>query len=134
MVANCCVVGCSTVFKKNSGISFHVIPKDPARRHKWLRAIKRENLFSSDYVGVCSKHFLPTDYKNDEFGYLKKCLRNDAVPSIFPTLTPKLKRGFGPCGGKERQIGAEDTPPIPPSNDSNESLKVNTTFLYYYHN
>ena len=129
MVANCCVVGCSTVFKKNSGISLHVLPRDPARRHKWLRAIKRENFSPSEYVGLCSKHFLPTDYKNDEFGYLKKCLRNDAVPSIFPTLAPKLQRGSQPSGGKERPTRVEDTPPVPLSNYFNKSSKVNMRFF-----
>ena len=129
MVRHCSAIGCSSLFEKNSGISFHLFPRDPTRRHKWLRAMKREKFSPSDHVGLCSKHFLPTDYKNDEFGYLRKCLRNDAVPSIFPALVPKLQRGSRSSGGKERLTRVEDTPPVPLSNHSNKSSKVNTIFF-----
>ena len=134
IMGTCSVIGCKnqrgkTLLNKKFGITFHLFPKDPERRYKWVRAIKRENFNPSEWSTICSQHFLPTDFKDDEFGYLHRNLKNDTVPSVFPTLATKLQKGSRSSGGKERQIGVEDTPPVLLSNYSNKSSKVNMRFF-----
>ena len=101
MGRGCAAIGCTN---RNAN---HVFPKDPERRYKWVRALKREKFTPSDYTAICSEHFLPTDYKNDEFGYLRRNLKDDAVPSVFPALIPQQLKP----ATKRRLILVRNTPP-----------------------
>ena len=91
-MGKCCVAyGCSNQFKKGSDIKFHYFPKDSEQRKKWVNALRRENFTPSDNACICSVHFLPTDYKDDEFGYIRRRLKDDAVPSVFPAFPSHLQ-------------------------------------------
>ena len=114
-MGTCSVIGCenkrgNTLLNKKFGITFHIFPKDPERRYKWLQALKRGNFTPSDRSTVCSKHFLPTDFKDDEIGYRHRNLKNDTVPSVFPGLTPKLQPDHGLSGGKKKQFVIQNIP------------------------
>jgi len=74
--------------------------KDSTRKQQWIKNISREDVNGkpwqpSSYDRVCSAHFTPADYK---VGTLLKCLKDDAVPTVFPNyprhkqLTPSRKR------------------------------------------
>ncbi|KAH6921209.1 hypothetical protein HPB50_027806 [Hyalomma asiaticum] len=82
-MASCYVRKCnSDVKRKVPGISFHEIPSDSEARATCLKAIARKDWTpnkTSRYSVVCSRHFLPTDYK-------EAC------------KTRKLKRGATPSG------------------------------------
>lgn len=70
----CCVPGCFINSKKHKGqFSFHVFPKDPKLRKKWLLNISRKNFSPTTGHRVCSAHFLGG----------KKSYQN-AVPTVFP--------------------------------------------------
>lgn len=56
---NCCVPQCAEYSQK--GTSMHLFPKNVEYRKKWECVLKLGKP-SSDYMKVCSKHFLPTDY------------------------------------------------------------------------
>ncbi|XP_005094481.1 THAP domain-containing protein 1 [Aplysia californica] len=101
MVLNCCVFGCKNRKSRGSTLSFHTFPmKDLARKQQWIKNISREDVNGkpwqpSLYDRVCSTHFKPADFKD---GTLVKCLKDDAVPTIFPNYpsykqpTPSRKR------------------------------------------
>lgn len=74
--------------KKVPGISFHEIPADLALRVKWIKAIARKGWTpntTSSYTVVCSKHFLPTDFK---VGLKTRRLKRGVVPSVFEGRPP----------------------------------------------
>ena len=48
----CAAYGCSNRQDKTKDISFHVFPKDPERREKWVRALRRDN-FSVKPCELC---------------------------------------------------------------------------------
>ena len=125
IMGTCSVIGCenkrgNTLLNKKFGITFHIFPKDPERRYKWLQALKRGNFTPSDRSTVCSKHFLPTDFKDDEIGYRQRNLKNDTVPSVFPALAPKLQPDQGLPGGNKKQFLLQNIPQIPSLNESNK--------------
>ena len=55
---NCCVPHCTNNSLRNSGISFHKIPKDEALQKKWVKLLKTKGLqdIGPNYR-VCSSHF-----------------------------------------------------------------------------
>ena len=56
-----------------------------------VAAIKRDDFTPSDQTVICSEHFLPTDYKDDDIGYNQKKLKDDVVPSVFPAFPSHLQ-------------------------------------------
>ena len=67
MVLSCCAIGCSNRLNKkakDSGISFHRLPKDPNRQKMWLKKLKRKNFDPTQMSAlyICSEHFQPSDY------------------------------------------------------------------------
>ena len=113
MPSSCAAYGCTNKGVKGSNLSFHVFPKNPERREKWVRALRRDNFTATDATVICSDHFLTTDYKDDEIGYSKKILKNDAVPSVFPAFPDHLQPAT-----KKRRILVRDTPEASTSSES----------------
>ncbi|RVE48865.1 hypothetical protein evm_006515 [Chilo suppressalis] len=60
----------------------HYFPKDSNVLEQWLKAIRRENFYPSNYSRICRKHFQPKDYMIP----MNLCprLKQGAVPSRFP--------------------------------------------------
>ncbi|XP_044133055.1 uncharacterized protein LOC122925770 [Bufo gargarizans] len=95
---SCIIKGCTHTWKnKDKNIIMHVFPKDPRIVRKWLEQAPDhfpnvdewlekilETQKKNDNYRLCSKHF---DYFSYEEGGLRKKLRRDAVPTIFP---PKI--------------------------------------------
>ena len=63
-------------------ISFHIFPKDPIRRNRWIQACKRitsdGSLWQpeSKYIYICSEHFVGKKHSRDK-------LSIDYIPSLF---------------------------------------------------
>ncbi|XP_043190669.1 uncharacterized protein LOC122364408 [Amphibalanus amphitrite] len=95
-MVGCCVPGCS------STVGGHKIPREEKLRKTWLVKIRREGSKrgsvwkpSASSV-VCRKHFTPNDYMEPSWtskmaGIVRKQLKKDAVPSIFPWTSAKNK-------------------------------------------
>ena len=76
MVLSCCAIGCTNRLNKkgkDSGISFHRLPKDPNRQKMWLNKLKRKNFDPSQMAAlyICSEHFKASDYVVSTF-YLNR--------------------------------------------------------------
>lgn len=85
MVKNCCVVGCSNVYKKNSGIHFYRFPCDKNKRSKCIAAVRREEWLSNANTWICSQHFVTVEKCNNP-------LAPNYVPLIFPNTRSPVKR------------------------------------------
>ena len=104
----CCVaVGCNTV--SGEGYSLHALPRDEGLRAKWIQGIKRQR---SNWEGpsvhslLCSKHVEPNSFASKGVHYrdaiglpTKKCLKPDAIPTIFPCSIHSGKRPTTPPSG-----------------------------------
>ena len=82
MPGNYCAVYefCGNKRVTENGITFHQFPIDKINLcKKWVVATKLQNFKPKKSHYLCSKHFLPEDYKFTNSTRLK----DDAVPSIF---------------------------------------------------
>lgn len=86
----CCVPFCrSSKNKKQPGVIFHEFPSDPVTRHRWLKAVARENVCpkgASATSVVCCLHFTADDYADGPV--VCHNLKPGAVPSVFPGRPP----------------------------------------------
>ncbi|XP_037286551.2 uncharacterized protein LOC119179552 isoform X1 [Rhipicephalus microplus] len=100
----CCVPKCGSNAKnKVPGLSFHEIPSDFELREEWLRRIPRKNWVpntTSRYSVVCSKHFLPGDFKE---GCKFRVLRKGAIPSLFDVPSERVKPPSKRASGAARK-------------------------------
>ncbi|XP_057303860.1 THAP domain-containing protein 11-like [Hydractinia symbiolongicarpus] len=86
----CVVVGCSNnTFTKNreTNISFFRFPSNITLKKKWLANIKREN--PPKEAKICHQHFenscFTRDLQNELLNKpLRRLLKDDAVPTLFP--------------------------------------------------
>ncbi|XP_063228502.1 THAP domain-containing protein 2-like isoform X3 [Bacillus rossius redtenbacheri] len=65
-------------------------PKDPVRRARWIKAVRRKDWTPSSFSLLCSQHF-----SDDCFDKTSLCvvrLKDHAVPSIFPAYPAHLQR------------------------------------------
>jgi len=113
MVYYCCAWGCSNkrnltvvfiflrkyiyiktdineTYKLNISKIFSFPLKNKERTENWLKNIKRKGFIPTEYSRLCSKHFLPSDFKpyNKENGRL--CLNDNAIPSVFNSSTEEV--------------------------------------------
>ena len=92
MPKRCIAAGCST--SSREGYSLHAFPRDDDLHKKWTRAVKQHQ--SNWKVPranslPCSKHFKQECFAVEGSCYrdtmcipAKKCLKPDAIPTIFP--------------------------------------------------
>ena len=85
MVKNCCVVGCSNVYKKNSVIHFYRFPCDKDKRSKWIAAVKRKEWLPNVNTWICSQYFVTGEKSSN-------ALAPNYVPSIFPSTKSSSKK------------------------------------------
>ena len=107
MSRRCVAAGCNTV--SGDGYGLHGFPHDQDLCAKWIRAVKRQR---SNWDGpsmhsmLYSKHFKPkcfvtgVHYRDAIRLPMKKRLKPDAMPTVFPRLIHS--------GGRPR------TPPLKP--------------------
>ncbi|KAL4084493.1 hypothetical protein QTP88_023781 [Uroleucon formosanum] len=64
--------------------------KNKEHTENWLKNIKRKGFIPTEYSRLCSKHFLPSDFKpyNKENGRLR--LNDNAVPLVFNSSTEEV--------------------------------------------
>ena len=115
MVNFCCVPLCHSRSTRDE-TSFHRFPskeREPERHVAWVRAVRRENFVVKEHTRVCGLHFPPSAFKEDEGGNFF-LLKDDAIPSIFPTwpshLQVPLKRKRRPPRDRARRVS---TAPLP---------------------
>ncbi|XP_061170060.1 THAP domain-containing protein 2-like [Saccostrea echinata] len=80
----CCVPLCNGNARIHHDLSFHHIPKKLEMRKKWLVAIRRDEgpqFKIGNNTVVCSRHFNESNFRST---LVRKCLKADAVPSVFP--------------------------------------------------
>ncbi|XP_023952526.1 uncharacterized protein LOC112056341 [Bicyclus anynana] len=69
-------------------VGVHRFPKNEKILKRWLQALCREKSSITVNSRLCGKHFLESDYetysKYTGFPNLRKVLKKEAVPSIFP--------------------------------------------------
>lgn len=93
--SRCAVTSCSNYYKRNSDVSFHILPVDINRKRQWEAALGYQ---LSPYERVCSAHFRASDYYCPERSErTRKRLKGDAVPSVclFRTLDKELPSSVG---------------------------------------
>ena len=91
-MVHCLAINCTNSHRKGKplpkGIRIHNIPKDPGLRKRWHTAIKRKDPPITNKSGVCSEHFVESDYERDLKAELmgtpnRMRLKSDAVPSVI---------------------------------------------------
>lgn len=93
----CCVPSCrSRTERIDANVSFHEIPSDDVLRAQWLEVIGRKAWppsYAPARSTVCSKHFLPEDFKE---GCKRRTLKKGAVPSIMTACAPRVQAASSP--------------------------------------
>ncbi|XP_049941346.1 THAP domain-containing protein 1-like [Schistocerca serialis cubense] len=93
-MVTCVVFGCtnrSDCDAKSKGITFHVFPKNESRKALWENAVRRKNWRASKWSTICSQHFREEDIDLTSLSTLR--VRENAVPSVFPTHPKHLRKG-----------------------------------------
>ena len=107
---NCCVPHCTNNSLKNSGISFHKIPKDEVLQRKWVKLLKTKGLrdIGPNYR-VCSSHFP---------GGKKTYLNNIPTELAEPKLVKTRRQLFRPevetlekCEDKALRLNNKESEP-----------------------
>ena len=100
MPYKCCVPGCSTGYasqQQESDVSLHKFPGDEALCEEWLRKIPRKDFVPTKNSRVCAVHFSANDFITERMDSktkrnisrgerIRRTLRENSVPSIFPNL------------------------------------------------
>ncbi|CAG4952287.1 unnamed protein product [Colias eurytheme] len=81
----CVVQFCKlSIFNKVPGVTFHGCPTSSEMRNKWLHALRNKCvLLDWNKSRICSKHFESKCFDS------QKKLKDNAVPTIFPSLNKK---------------------------------------------
>ncbi|XP_049962970.1 molybdenum cofactor biosynthesis protein 1-like isoform X2 [Schistocerca serialis cubense] len=92
-MVTCVVFGCTNLSDcdaKSKGITFHVFPKNESRKALWENAVRRKNWCASKWSTICSQHFREEDIDRTSVSTVR--LRENAVPSVFPTHPKHLQK------------------------------------------
>ncbi|XP_011700379.1 PREDICTED: uncharacterized protein LOC105457422 [Wasmannia auropunctata] len=77
---------CGAKWSKNCNVSFHLIPKDPVLRKKWVDACKLQKFIKHpdklSSIKICSAHFEANSYVPNNNSNNYRFLKPDAVPSL----------------------------------------------------
>ncbi|XP_050077039.1 PR domain zinc finger protein 15 [Anopheles maculipalpis] len=86
MPASCVVPDCDLKYTHNDDVSFHKFPlRSPELLKQWIHFTGRdENWHPTKWSALCSRHFLPADFKGCAS---RKILLPTAVPSVRPAAT-----------------------------------------------
>ena len=118
MVNKCAAYGCRSGYKKkdvgekggDEKVTFHSFPlQNKELCDRWLRANPRKDFVPTKHSRLCSLHFTPNDFvevhtdsnkrrdksRGDE-KLVKRYLKDDAVPSIFPSAPQYLSTAAQP--------------------------------------
>ncbi|XP_049802037.1 THAP domain-containing protein 6-like [Schistocerca nitens] len=93
-MVTCVVFGCTNrcdCDAKSKGITFHVFPKNESRKALRENAVRRKNWRASKWSTICSQHFRDEDIDRTSLSTVR--LRENAVPSVFPTHPEHLQKG-----------------------------------------
>ena len=87
--------------KKRVTVRVHKLPCDESLREIWIsricQSVEVEDSQLSQKSRICANHFLPSDYKKSKdtnkwrkrTSPAKQQLKDDAVPSVFTSFTPR---------------------------------------------
>ena len=104
MVFKCAAPGCRTGYDNviPEGVSMHNFPLNVDLQKKWINAIRREEYIPGQPAKICSLHFHDSDFvqqytdtnvtRKRSYGQqrIRRKLKDDAVPSVFPNLPSYL--------------------------------------------
>ncbi|KPJ00464.1 Zinc finger protein 112-like [Papilio xuthus] len=79
----CSVQNCTNDTKrttKSHGITFHMFPREPSLRNKWIEALSIMDWEPKDRSTVCSEHFRSEDFYETKCGLRK--IKNGAIPIL----------------------------------------------------
>jgi hypothetical protein len=93
-------------------LNFTLFPADPARRRKWIQALRREKFEPSASHVLCSEHFLPSDYVEHSDMLSIVSLKKTSVPSLFKGFPSHLQPKEGVK--KRRVLPDWHPPPLSP--------------------
>ena len=119
MVNKCSAYGCRSGYKKTNvdekggseKITFHSFPlRNKELCDRWSRSIVRKDFVPTKHTKLCSLHFAPSDFvevhadsnkrrqksRGDKKELTKRYLKDDAVPSIFPSAPKYLSAAVQP--------------------------------------
>ncbi len=72
MVRGCSAIGCTNSNKKQVGMSFFRVPKQPERARKWIQNCRRKGLleegleYCQKNIIFCSDHFEDDQFMNQQ--------------------------------------------------------------------
>jgi hypothetical protein len=105
MVKKCCIIGCRSnynVQKGESSTTAFQFPRDETLRELWIDSIGRTDGWTPTVFSyVCVKHFAEVDVKQRN---RRQVLQSDAVPRIFPEVTPEALKGVRLVKGDESML------------------------------
>jgi len=121
MVNKCSAYGCRSGYRPtktnvdvkgdSEKITFHSFPlRNMELCDRWLRAIARRHFVPTKNTKLCSLHFAPSDFvevhtdsnkrreksRGDKKELTKRYLKDDAVPSVFPSAPQHLSTAVQP--------------------------------------
>lgn len=79
MLTSCSARGCRNRNEPGCGVTFHVFPKNPKLRQRWILVTGRKNLTPGQQVALCSDHFEEACF--DRTGQNTR-LRAGAIPTL----------------------------------------------------
>ncbi|KPJ07591.1 hypothetical protein RR48_11147 [Papilio machaon] len=88
----CSVQNCTNDTKrttKSDGITFHMFPREPSLRTKWIEALSIMDWEPKDRSTVCSEHFRSEDFYETKCGLRK--IKTGAVPVVIQLSIKSLK-------------------------------------------
>ncbi|XP_025098861.1 uncharacterized protein LOC112566737 [Pomacea canaliculata] len=113
----CCVPQCTVQAYKCLTLSFHGIPKDEQMKKIWLVRRDEGPLFRiRNWTRVCSRLFVPEDFRPLTLKGKQRRLKSDAVPSLFTWKNFQC--------GKERNQPAVRHPMSQANANTNQSENV----------
>ena len=111
--ASCCVPQCNKpgyTVENGQPVTFHKLPvQNQSTLSLWLVKIRRDvgpYFKVTSHTRICSRHFLPTDFKKTAGG--KKLLKPNVLPSIFPWTKPQKERSARLRQGETDLLGYGD--------------------------
>jgi len=85
MPKECCAVDCNNLYLKGNRLSFYTFSTDPDQRSKWIAMVNRKEWYPTEYMVICSEHFIHGQKSNNQFV-------PNYISTIFKPIDSPMKR------------------------------------------
>ncbi|XP_018405363.1 PREDICTED: THAP domain-containing protein 2-like [Cyphomyrmex costatus] len=82
---------CYICKEKDQALTYHVFPKDPKLRTKWLAAFRFKEIDIMKYTRICGKHFEDTCFYYIDITQERKMLKKGSIPTLLLRKPKKRK-------------------------------------------